>query len=78
MESVIHPAPQEFSAEEIASEPILRFFHYKHLPAPLQETSRVFCGLARYMVDTLPTNAERTAGLRKLLEAKDCAVRARI
>ena len=27
-------------------------------------------------VDTLPSNPERTVALRKLLEAKDCAVRA--
>jgi hypothetical protein len=30
------------------------------------------------MVDKLPRNPERSAGLRKLLEAKDCAVRAQL
>jgi hypothetical protein len=72
----IHPAPAEFTADEIAIDPILRFFHYEHLPPALQLRSRRFCDLARFIFDTTPRNAERTAALRKLLEAKDCAVRA--
>lgn len=72
----IHPPPQEFSAAEIELDPILRFFHYGHLPPQLQARSRPFCDLARVIVGTTPRNAERTAGLRKLLEAKDCIVRA--
>jgi hypothetical protein len=57
-------------------DPILRFFSYEHLPPALQEVSKPFGDLARLMVATLPVCAERTAGLRKLLEAKDCLVRA--
>jgi hypothetical protein len=57
-------------------EPMMQFFAYAHLPAHLQEVSKPFGDLAQQMVDTLPRNPERTAGLRKLLEAKDCAVRA--
>jgi hypothetical protein len=38
--------------------------------------SRPFGELAERMADTLPSGPELTAGLRKLLEAKDCAVRA--
>jgi hypothetical protein len=57
-------------------EPMLQFFQYDHLPVHLQATSKPFCLLAYAMVDTLPRNPERSAGLRKLLEAKDCAVRA--
>lgn len=72
----IHPGPDEFTAEEIAADPILRFFHYAHLPASLQEISRPFCQLVVAMIEVLPRNAERSAALRKLLEAKDCAVRA--
>lgn len=72
----IHPAPQEFSAEEIAVDPILRFFHYAHLPTVLQERSKPFCDLARHIVNSTPRNAERTVALRKLLEAKDAGVRA--
>ena len=55
---------------------MLQFFAYEHLPANLQEVSKPFCELARSVVATLPLNPERAAALRKLLEAKDCAVRA--
>jgi hypothetical protein len=55
---------------------MLQFFAHAHLPAHLQEVSKPFGDLAQQIVDTLPANPERTAGLRKLLEAKDCAVRA--
>lgn len=72
----IHPPPQEFSAEEIAQDAILRFFHYAHLPPALQARSKPFCDLARQIIDTTPRNAERTVALRKLLEAKDAGVRA--
>jgi hypothetical protein len=60
------------------SDPLLQFFEYKHLPEHLQEISRPFGELAHWIGDTLPRNAERTVGLRKLLEAKDCIVRARL
>jgi hypothetical protein len=56
-------------------EPILQFFAYAHLPPHLQKVSEPFWQLAFIMSKTLPRNAERSAGLRKLLEAKDCAVR---
>jgi hypothetical protein len=55
---------------------MLQFFAWKHLPPHLQAVSKPFGELAQKMVEDLPQNAERTAGLRKLLEAKDCAVRA--
>lgn len=59
-------------------EPILQFFTYEHLPPHLQETSKQFGLLAGWIVDHLPRNPERTVALRKLLEAKDAAVRARL
>ena len=59
-------------------EPLLQFFTYSHLPEPLQAISRPFCLLAEQMVADLERNPERTVMLRKLLEAKDCAVRAKI
>lgn len=74
----IHPAPLEFSAEALTTDPILHFFHYAHLPINLQSASAPFCGLALHIITTLPRNAERTVALRKLLEAKDAAVRANI
>lgn len=74
----IHPAPAEFSEAQIASDPVLHFFHYAHLPPQLQFTSRRFFELAYFIVDTVPRTAERTVALRKLLEAKDAAVRANL
>jgi hypothetical protein len=58
------------------AEPILQFFAHAHLPPHLAEVSRPFGELAERVVETLPRNAERTVALRKLLEAKDAAVRA--
>ncbi len=57
---------------------IIQFFAYAHLPAHLQEVSRPFGELAELIVSTLPRNPERTVALRKLLESKDAAVRARL
>lgn len=74
--NVVQPAPTEFSDEELKQDHILRYFHYKHLPPVLQERSRPFVELARMLIDTTPRNSERTVALRKLLEAKDAAVRA--
>lgn len=59
-------------------EPMLQFFAYEHLREDLQAKSKPFGQLAQWMVETLPCNPERTAALRKLMEAKDCAVRASI
>ncbi len=54
----------------------MQFFSYEHLPAHLQVVSKPFGELANLIVTTLPRNPERSAALRKLLEAKDAAVRA--
>ena len=78
MTDQIHPAPIEFSAGQLSADPILRYFHYAHLPPVLQATSAPFCQLAHHIVTTLPRNAERTVALRKLLEAKDAGVRANV
>ena len=59
-------------------EPIMQFFQYAHLPEVLQSISKPFGELAQVLVDTLPRNPERTVALRKLLEAKDAAVRAKL
>lgn len=58
------------------NEPLSQFFQYAHLPEHLQAVSRPFHEMAAWLVASLPRNAERTVALRKLLEAKDCAVRA--
>lgn len=64
-----HPGTRHF-------EPL---FSYDHLPAgPMREVSRACSELATDMVGRLPDGPELTAGLRKLLEAKDCFVRAEL
>jgi hypothetical protein len=55
---------------------MLRFFRWRHLPSHLQAFSRPFALLALHIVRTTPRCAERSAGLRHLMEAKDCVVRA--
>lgn len=77
-DEVIHSALKQFSEEEINTDPILRYFHYTHLPVALQNISYPFCMLAREIIDTCPRNPERTVALRKLLEAKDAAVRSKV
>jgi hypothetical protein len=57
---------------------LLQFFAYEDLPPHLQEISKPFGELAKQIVETLPENPESTTALRKLLEAKDCAVRAQL
>jgi len=59
-------------------EPIMQFFAYSHLPEHLQAASKPFGDLAQIIFETLPRNPERTVALRKLLEAKDAAVRAKL
>lgn len=58
--------------------PILRYFEYGHLPKHLQEISMPIAELAKKFATDLPYNAETSTGLRKLLEAKDCFVRAKL
>ena len=58
-----------------AVEAIVKYFAWAHLPPHLQEVSRPFGELAERVADTL-SGPEATVCLRKLLEAKDCAVRA--
>lgn len=58
--------------------PILKYFAFEHLPAHLQEVSKPIGEMAIALDVTLPDGAEKSAGLRKLLEAKDCFVRAKL
>jgi hypothetical protein len=60
-----------------STEHVLRYFTFQHLPeGPLRDTSATCFDLATAMVSVLPEGPELTTGLRKLLEAKDCFVRA--
>jgi hypothetical protein len=59
------------------SHPILNFFGYQHLPDGLRQVSQRFCDLALDLAAMESGHPEElAAALRKLLEAKDCAVRA--
>ncbi len=61
----MHPAVEE----------MIQFFEFKHLPGDLQPVSQRFHELAHWIANNARDCAEKTAGLRKLLEAKDCVVR---
>jgi len=68
----------ELAGRHTSTVQIARFFAYDHLPAHLQAISRPCHDLAEEMIGALPDGPELTAGLRKLLEAKDCFVRANL
>lgn len=55
--------------------PIMKYFEYEHLPPHLQNVSKPFAELAHQIDISAPDGPEKSAGLRKLLEAKDCIVR---
>lgn len=57
---------------------LLKYFEYSHSPEYLQKVSKPFSELAELMQEELPESEEKYTGLRKLLEAKDCFVRANI
>lgn len=56
--------------------PLMKWFTWEHLPPNLQAVSRPIAELAQQMDLGLLDGPEKTVGLRKLLEAKDCLVRA--
>lgn len=56
--------------------PILRYFEFSHLSAPLRQVSQKFHALAIELDGLLPDGPEKTTALRKILEGKDAAVRA--
>jgi len=55
---------------------MLKWFAFDHLPERLRPISSPFAVLAEFMLQNIPAGAEATEAMRKLLEAKDCAVRA--
>jgi len=70
-----HPM-NSISTDAYLHSAILEFFKYDHLPQHLQSVSKPIGDLAQQMDVLLSNGAEKQAGLRKLLEAKDCFVRA--
>lgn len=72
------PAPSKPSTTSANSshDPLLQFFSFAHLTDErMRKTSEMFSQVAHALVSSCPRNPERTVALRKLLEAKDCAVR---
>ena len=55
---------------------VAKYFAYEHLKGNLREVSEEVAKLAAKMEEKLPDGPEKSAGMRKLLEAKDCFVRA--
>lgn len=71
-------APVSAEGRHPATQQIARWFTFDHLKESLRPPSFACAELAQEMIDTLPDGPELSAGLRKLLEAKDCFVRAAI
>ena len=68
---------QPDDVEPFKPSPIMQYFKYKHLTKEdLVTVSKAICDVAEWMDENIPNSAEKSAGLRKLLEAKDCFVRA--
>lgn len=61
-----------------SEEAVLRFFEYDHLPEPLKNVAYLAADYAQAVCDRVESDPELTVGLRKLLEAKDCFVRAAV
>ena len=62
----------------MSEDKMMKWFEYQHLPNHLQQISVQFHDLANAIVNNLEGGPERTVALRKLLEAKDAAVRAKV
>lgn len=63
------------AARHPSTEHFHQLFAYDHLPQHLQSVSKPFCDLKDLLLGLLLDGPELSAGLRKLVEAKDCAVR---
>lgn len=70
--------PVNAEGKHPATQHLARFFTFDHLRDDLRPPSRACAELAQEMIDTLPDDEELRAGLRKLLESKDCFVRAAV
>lgn len=78
MDNIPQTPPAKPRENDLGAYPVLQYFKYSHLPAELQEISKPVHDLAMLMAVILPPGPETAAGLRKLLEAKDCFVRANL
>lgn len=74
----IEPQPDPLEGRHQSVRDVGQHFAYAHLPADLAAVSKPFTDLRDQLLAALPDSAELTVGLRKLLEAKDCCVRAAV
>jgi hypothetical protein len=74
----VQPDEQDAPLPGTPSAPILKYFAFEHLQTNLQQVIRPLGLLAAHLDASLPDGPEKSAGLRKLLEAKDCFVRAKL
>jgi len=65
-------------AEEKWEDRMIKWFAFEHLPEHLRDVSAAFHKLAQSICFAIDPGPERTVALRKLLEAKDAAVRATV
>ena len=56
----------------------IKWFTYEHLPPHLREVAQKYAELANWVEENLPDGAEKSVAQRKLLEAKDAGVRAKL
>jgi hypothetical protein len=70
--------PADYETRHPGTVALLRWFEFDHLTGKPRAASKVCHNLAHEQVQLLPDGPELTAGLRKLLEAKDCFVRAAV
>lgn len=73
-----YTGPTKIQPGSLGDDRMLKWFAWEHLPGHLQEISKGFHALASEVCFQLTPGPERTVALRKLLEAKDAAVRARV
>lgn len=70
------PNPAAWADRHLSVRHFERLFAFGHLPeGPIRNASVPFALMAEGMLCDLPDSQELAAGLRKLLEAKDCFVR---
>lgn len=65
-------------SEPTQTERMMKWFDFSHLPEDLQKVSGKFHILATAICAEITPGPERTVALRKLLEAKDAAVRSKL
>ena len=64
--------------DPVKNERMMKHFKSDDLPEAVREVGKPFEGLAATICNSIAPGPERTVSLRKLLESRDCAVRAKM